>query len=429
MENSYLCHWNPNHCSLKLRVAGQTSTKMDEKKPRNTFAGAKQPSMKRRSNLNNYYGKHIYMLTLVVEGRRPVLGELVVGTENGTKGNGAYIKLTPLGEAVTRCWKAIPLYHPEVKLLAFQMMPDHLHGVLFVQEETETHLGQVVSGFIAGCNKAYRELFGNRGDRPLEAGIAEAVPQPTQSLHSQEQGKEGAGLGNEGLPYEAAPPLPFPSSSPLPFSSSSPLPLPSEQRLKADDRKCGLLFERGYNDLIAKGYDMLPRLIGYVKDNPRRLAIRRAHKDLFRVHFGVQFGNHVFAAIGNQFLLEYPEKEQVQLSRRFSESEIAESVDYYLAKAAQGAVLVSPAISRGEKAVMRAALNARRPIIFITSWGFNEFSKPGHQYFEACAEGRLLLLAPWPHQNERMALSRAMCMELNSMTEAVCNYNPFAEKT
>ena len=413
--------------------------------------------MKRRSNQNNYYGKHIYMLTLVVEGRRPVLGELVVGTENGTKGDGAYIKLTPLGEAVTRCWKAIPLYHPEVKLLAFQMMPDHLHGVLFVQEETEMHLGQVVSGFKAGCNKAYRELFGNRGEGRLEAGIAEAVPQPTQSLHSKgpgnegaEQGKEGAGQGNGGaglgkegerlgkgksfsgymgLPYEAAPPLPFPSSSPPPFSSSSPLPLPSEQRLKADDRRRGLLFERGYNDLIAKGYDMLPRLIGYVKDNPRRLAIRRAHRDLFRVHFGVQFGNHVFAAIGNQFLLEHPEKEQVQLSRRFSEAEIAESVDYYLAKAAQGAVLVSPAISRGEKAVMRAALNARWPIIFITSWGFNEFSKPGHQYFEACAEGRLLLLAPWPHQNERIALSRAMCMELNSMTEAVCNYNPFAEKT
>lgn len=415
MENSYLCHRNPNHCSLKPRVAGQTSTKMDEKKPRNTFAGAKQPSMKRRSNLNNYYGKHIYMLTLVVEGRRPVLGELVVGTENGTKGDGAYIKLTPLGEAVTRCWKAIPLYHPEVKLLAFQMMPDHLHGVLFVQEETETHLGQVMSGFKAGCNKAYRELFGNRGEGRLEAGIAEAVPQPTQSLHSQEQGKEGAGQGNGGAG--------------LGKEGAEPLPLPSEQRLKADDRRRGLLFERGYNDLIAKGYDMLPRLIGYVKDNPRRLAIRRAHKDLFRVHFGVQFGNHVFAAIGNQFLLEHPEKEQVQLSRRFSESEIAESVDYYLAKAAQGAVLVSPAISRGEKAVMRAALNARWPIIFITSWGFNEFSKPGHQYYEACAEGRLLLLAPWPHQNERMALSRAMCMELNSMTEAVCNYNPFAEKT
>ncbi len=371
--------------------------------------------MKRRSNLNNYYGKHIYMLTLVVEGRRPILGELVVGTENGTKGDGAYIKLTPLGEAVTRCWKAIPLYHPEVKLLAFQMMPDHLHGVLFVQEETETHLGQVVSGFKAGCNKAYRELFGNRGEGRLEAGIAEAVPQPTQSLHGKEQGKEGAGLGNGGAG--------------LGNEGAEPLPLPSEQRLKADDRRRGLLFERGYNDLIAKGYDMLPRLIGYVKDNPRRLAIRRAHKDLFRVHFGVQFGNHVFAAIGNQFLLEHPEKEQVQLSRRFSEAEIAESVDYYLAKAAQGAVLVSPAISRGEKAVMRAALNARWPIIFITSWGFNEFSKPGHQYYEACAEGRLLLLAPWPHQNERMALSRAMCMELNSMTEAVCNYNPFAEKT
>ena len=26
--------------------------------------------------------------------------------------------------------------------------------------------------------------------------------------------------------------------------------------------------------------------------------------------------------------------------------------------------------------------------------GFNEFSRPGHQYYETCAEGQFLILAP-----------------------------------
>jgi hypothetical protein len=33
------------------------------------FAGEKIPSMKRRSNINDYYGRHIYMVTMAVEGK------------------------------------------------------------------------------------------------------------------------------------------------------------------------------------------------------------------------------------------------------------------------------------------------------------------------------------------------------------------------
>lgn len=75
---------------------------------------------------------------------------------------------------------------------------------------------------------------------------------------------------------------------------------------------------------------------------------------------------------------------------------------------------------QGEQAVMRAVLDERLPLIFLTPWGFNKFSKPGHQYFEACAEGRFLILAPWEHQNEHIPLTRAMCKALNSMTEQIC---------
>lgn len=65
-------------------------------------------------------------------------------------------------------------------------------------------------------------------------------------------------------------------------------------------------------------------------------------------------------------------------------------------------------------------LDARQPLIYLTPWGFSEYSKPGHQFFEACAEGRFLILAPWPHQNQRIPLTRDMCLQLNGMAADIC---------
>ena len=358
------------------------------------FAGEKIPSMKRRSNINDYYGRHIYMVTMAVEGRRPLLGTLRGSSTVADCQEGApCVVPTPLGQEIIRCWELIPQFHHEVRLLGFQLMPDHLHGILFVQEAMEEHLGQVISGFKAGCNKAYRRLM------MVEAvpGLVEAVPQQTRTEVPQHTGMGGASA------YEVVPPL----------------PLPSEHRLKKDDRSHGLLFERGYNDLISKSYDMLPRLTAYLHENPRRLAIRCEHPDYFRVQFGVTVAGQTYAAIGNRFLLDSPDMEQVQLTRSLTDDQIAKERDKFLAMAKTGTVLVSPAISTGEQVVMRTVMDAHLPQIFITPWGFNKFSKPGHQYFDACADGRLLLLAPWPHQNERIPLTRAMCLALNKMAENI----------
>ena len=140
------------------------------------------------------------------------------------------------------------------------------------------------------------------------------------------------------------------------------------------------------------------------------------------MRFGVSIGSQNYAAIGNRFLLQHPEKIQVQCSRSLTDEQVAATVERMLAKARSGVILVSPAISKGEQMVMRAALDARLPLIFLTPWGFNDFSRPGHQYYEACAEGRFLILAPWQHQNQRLPLTRDMCLQLNAMTKEICNY-------
>jgi hypothetical protein len=324
------------------------------------FAGEKIPSMKRRSNINDYYGRHIYMVTMAVEGRRPLLGSLRGSptVADGQEGAPCVVP-TPLGQEVIRCWELIQRFHHEVRLLAFQLMPDHLHGILFVQEAMEEHLGQVISGFKAGCNKAYRQL------------VVEAVPQH-------------ALIGSTSS-YEVAPPL----------------PLPSEHRLKKDDRSHGLLFERGYNDLISKSYDMLPRLTAYLHDNPRRLAIRREHPELFKMHRKTEVCGLQFTSMGNHFLLDWPERQLVEMSREATVGQIEERLQSVLAAAHNGAVTFTAAISKGEQKIARTVREKGFPLVVLLNEGFpkegspyERFYKPGGAYFEACSKGKLLLMEP-----------------------------------
>ena len=119
------------------------------------FAGEAIPSMTRRREGHDYEARQMYLITLTVEGRRPLLG-CVVGNPNAAEGaaDAPRIELSPLGQAVEQQWMAISHYHPEVKVLALQIMPDHLHSILFVKERMPQHLGHIIKGFKAATNKA-----------------------------------------------------------------------------------------------------------------------------------------------------------------------------------------------------------------------------------------------------------------------------------
>jgi hypothetical protein len=59
---------------------------------------------------------------------------------------------------VEQCWHEIALRYPQIDVLAFRLMPDHFHGILFVKDRIEKPLGKVLLGFKQGCNKAFRLL-------------------------------------------------------------------------------------------------------------------------------------------------------------------------------------------------------------------------------------------------------------------------------
>lgn len=330
------------------------------------FAGEKIPSMQRRCVGHDYQGRQMYMITMVTENRRPLFGQ-VVGSSNAEKGSPEEprIVLSELGKAVEGRWMATHDLYPEIESIALQMMPDHLHGILFVRERMEHHLGQAIKGFKTGCNKAYRQIV-------LHQVLSVAT-------WSQQAG----------------------------------------QRPK-DDRKHGLLFARGYNDRLLLRAGQLDAWLRYLNDNPRRLLMKREHPDLFRVQRNLNIGSQSFSAIGNRFLLNRPVRMQVQCSRRLTPAEIETTVQRFLNAAALGAVLVSPSISPGEKAVMRAAFEHGYPLIYIQENGFTDLAKSGGLRMEACAQGRLLILAPWEHHNERITINRSQCLSLNDMARMIC---------
>ena len=197
----------------------------------------------------------------------------------------------------------------------------------------------------------------------------------------------------------------------------------TERPRPKDDREHGLLFARGYNDKLLLREGQLQRWLEYLSDNPRRLLMKRERPDLFRVQRGLTVAGQPFSAIGNRFLLERPLKLQVQCSRSLTDDQIAERQAWWLSQARSGAVLVSPCISKGEKAVMRAAFDEGLPLIILLENGFTDLAKPGGQRMEACSRGQLLLLAPWDHHNERLTIRRDQCLALNDMSRLICEHD------
>lgn len=102
------------------------------------------------------------------------------------------------------------------------------------------------------------------------------------------------------------------------------------------------VFEKGYNDRIIGASRSLDTLFRYIRDNPRRLAVRRANPNYFRHVCDLTIGDMKCQAYGNLLLLENPFKEQVVVHRADTTAVRAANRGRWLHTAANGGVLVSP---------------------------------------------------------------------------------------
>ena len=378
--------------------------------PRNKWATGKKLSMKRRSNFNDYTGRGIYMITIATESRRPLLGSLAGKANGEEEDNRPHVVLSPLGEKVKECWENIPRYHPQIELLKLCIMPDHIHGILFVHDRMNKHLGNVIWGFKSGTIKAAREL-GLLLDNGGLATVAE-IPQPT---------KPTATTASFSSVVTSSPSSCASSASGSVGCGTSAAPLPHHP--STYNRAHGQLWEPGYNDRILSHEGQLQRMMAYLDDNPRRLLVKREHPEYFRQLGTITVAGTPMQAMGNRFLLDNPVKLQVQCSRSLTPQEIEQRKDFFLNEGTSGAILVSPCISPGEQQIATAALQTHIPLIVLLLKGLPPYFKPQPRYLEACSDGRLLILPPYPIQNQQLTDMRHRCLHLNDLADTICHYS------
>ena len=172
---------------------------------------------------------------------------------------------------------------------------------------------------------------------------------------------------------------------------------------------------------MLRNREVYQRWRNYLRDNPRRLLLKREHPDLLRPFFNLQLGSYMYNGIGNRAFLTAPHRLAVRVSRRLTGEALDREVARYIAIAKEGTVLISPAISPGEKRIMREAFDLHMPTIVVLRNGFSPLSKPKGEQIDACAEGRLLMLSVWEHSNERQKLTAYDCQQMNLMALELAN--------
>ena len=352
-----------------------------------------QHNQHRRAEWQDYGGTGLYMITLCIEGRHPLFGHLE-GNISAKRGQADFphIVLSPLGRAVLEEeLPKIPRFYPQIEVWQAAIMPDHLHLLLYVSKPLPEgkRLGDIIRSFKGGCSRAW---WGR--------GAGQETARETA---------QGTALKSAG------------TAAGVPALSSAVTGAASGAARRAS------LFEAGYHDRIIKRPGMLDNIKRYMSDNPLRALMRRHLPHLMERRLHLRIGAHDYAAFGALFLLKRAEKEQVFFHRRDAATGLpTEQTDAYkrererlLAEAREGVVLVSPAVSRGEKLVVDAAIKVGLPVIHLQKEPIAQFWKPELRRFEACTRGSLLILAPWG-QDEAPSSDYACFHRLNALAAEIC---------
>ena len=301
----------------------------------------------------------LYHITLTIPSREPLLGTLVIPDNNPTK---ARVDILPLGKGVLDCLRKVSVYHPEIQVLHYCLMPDHLHAIWYVKRQMPKGILTAVRGFWQGAKKAADDTL----------ALYSITPNSIRQNYQER------------------------------IFTEMPFVRPMGQRRQ------------------------LPATIRYIEMNPQRLATKRLMPGYFRVQEGIEIAGRTYAGVGNTALLLSEHFAPVHVRHTMVEAaEHGETLplrDYMngcVLAARQGTVMVSPFISPKEKEVLEVLLREGHSFICLADNGFRDYYKPTDALFDACAAGRALILSPWEYDARKRHVSRADCMALNAMAEEI----------
>ncbi|MDZ4198017.1 MAG: transposase [Kiritimatiellia bacterium] len=107
--------------------------------------------MNHRNAFQDYRAPAFYMITMTTLNRRPLFA--VCADDRST--------LNEDGWLAYNLWHAMPKRYPEIAVSTMVIMPDHLHGIVRVQERMAQSVGVPLRAFKSQVTSALRKKYDN----------------------------------------------------------------------------------------------------------------------------------------------------------------------------------------------------------------------------------------------------------------------------
>lgn len=359
---------------------------------------------------HDYYDKGVYLITLVVGSRDPLLSSLNMDVKHPA------VSLSQTGIIVTDEWEKTAVIQKQknrnIKILAQIAMPDHWHGVISVERRMDISLGAIINAFKSVCTSRWRKEVTGYVQTPCTANMIRHMSKDSRRTY-----------------YATRPRIERP------------------------------LFDDDYDDTICLDDEHRRRMVAYVIDNPRRAIYRRLFPQFMQRQLHVVIGGQDYAAFGNLFLLRWARKLQVFCHRKArlhqltdaerqqygytyaASTELTTSVPYeqtadyhqlhdtLVAEILNGAtVVVTPGISKGELLIKNECLERGYPLIHLQKEPIGSYWKPEQSRFNACINGSLLILSPWhldnmhPSESVPSNTDYSRFHNLNALAAEICTF-------
>ena len=387
---------------------------------------------------------------------RQALGR-VAGDINAADGSpqAPHVELNEAGRMVEEeLTTSITAHYPMIEIQDHVVMPDHLHCIVVVHRDifskngVATHLGQVIAGFKKGCNRRFWEMLAlrgkpaNTGEDSSEANTGEDSSEAGTGENSNETdtGTGGSQISTEG--NEGQCPAVYPQGYKVPSRGTT---------------GRAPLFALGFVDVIPLSAEQLETQRHYIHNNPRSRLLRSSHRSCLQCQ-RKSIDTHLSLRALKGYLLQECSPAQIneEIWQRIEKLLIVKDGHVYcdsygdcrmlnsvilpvvchrkdalvhshqlqrcIEKAAEGAVLVSARIAKGEQRIMDELIAMSSPVALIADNGFPEIYHPSEARIQMCAEGRLLLLSPWQYHYRAAdeMITMAECKTMNCIAQAIC---------
>ena len=413
--------------------------------------------MDRRSKHKQYGLPGTYHVTIKVNMvYRQALGR-VVGDINAADGSpqAPHVELNEAGRMVEQeLTTSITAHYPMIEIQDHVVMPDHLHCIVVVHRDifskngVATHLGQVIAGFKKGCNRRFWEMLDLRGkpanagenSKPASTGENRKATNVGENRNEASMGAGGSQTNTGGVGSQC--PAVYPQGYKVPSRGTT---------------GRAPLFSLGFVDVIPLSAEQLETQRHYIHNNPRSRLLRNSHRLWLQcqrksidTHLSLralksylqkecspaQFNEEIWQRIekllivkdGHVYCDSYGNCEMLNcpilpvVCHRKDTLLHSHQLQRCMEKAAEGTVLVSARIAKGEQRIMDDVIAQSYPVTLIADNGFPDIYHPSEVRIQMCAEGHLLLVSPWQYhyRGADEMITVAECKTMNCIAQAIC---------